>query len=159
MYITGHYHFPSPCLFIFNPLEGGRKNGSSRKCVALFSFLLNAQQGFDYGVSRLIARLFELGIVGEKDGVLPTRRSYDVACTKLPVAIVQQQLKKSHLSEHEANGRTFHGLKVLIPDGTKVSIANTQASREKYGAHPEESGCQGFVREEQYGQVAQSTSR
>jgi hypothetical protein len=96
--------------------------------------MLNAQQGFDYGVSRLIARLFELGIVGEKDGALPTRRSYDEACAKLPVAIVQQQMKKSHLSEHEANGRTFHGLKVLIPDGTKVSIASTQASRDKYGA-------------------------
>ena len=73
--------------------------------------MLNAQQGFDYGVCRLIARLFELGIVGEKDGVLPKRRSYDEACAKLPVAIVQQQLKKSHLSEYEVNGRTFHGLK------------------------------------------------
>lgn len=99
----------------------------------LFSFVLNAQQGFDYGVSRLIARLFELGIVGEKDGALPTCRSYNAACAKLPVAIVQQQLKKCHLGEYEANGRTFHGLKVLIPDGTKVSITNTQAARDKYG--------------------------
>ena len=95
--------------------------------------MLTAQQGFDYGVSRLIARLFELGIVEEKDGALPTCRSYNAACAKLPVAIVQQQLKKCHLGEYEANGRTFHGLKVLIPDGTKVSITNTQATRDKYG--------------------------
>ena len=100
----------------------------------LLSFVLNAQQGFDYGVTRLIARLFELGIVGEKDGALPTSRSYNAACSKLPAAIVQEQMKRSHLGEYEANGRTFHGLKVLIPDGTKVSITNTPATRDKYGA-------------------------
>jgi hypothetical protein len=101
--------------------------------VVLFSFVLEAQQGFECGVGRLIAKLFELGIVKEKDGALPARKSYDEACAKLPVEIVHQQLKESHQKEYETNGRLFHGLKVLIPDGTKISLSNTQATREKYG--------------------------
>ena len=95
--------------------------------------MLDAQQGFKCGVSRLIAKLFELGVVKEKNGALPTAKAYNEACAKLPVEVIQQQLAKSHLDEYEVNGRTFHGLKVLIPDGTKVSMADTEETREKYG--------------------------
>ena len=65
--------------------------------------------------------------------MFPARKSYDEACAKLPADIVRQQLINSHRNEYETNGRTFHGLKVLIPDGTKVSFANTQPTRDKYG--------------------------
>jgi hypothetical protein len=85
----------------------------------LFSFVLDAQLGFECGVTRLIAKLFELDIVKEKNGILPVKKSYDEACDKLPVDIIQQQLTKSHQMEYEANGQLFHGLKILIPDGTK----------------------------------------
>lgn len=61
------------------------------------------------------------------------RKSYDEACAKLPAHIVRQQLTNSHRNEYETNGRTFHGLRVLIPDGTKVSLADTPQTREKYG--------------------------
>jgi len=101
--------------------------------VVLFSLVLDAQQGFECGVGRLIAKLFELGIVKERAGMFPARKSYDEACAKLPADIVRQQLINSHRNEYETNGRTFHGLKVLIPDGTKVSFANTQPTRDKYG--------------------------
>ena len=95
--------------------------------------MFDAQQGFECGVGRLIAKLFELGLVRERDGKFPARKSYDEACAKLPADIVWQQLRNSHRSEYETNGRTFHGLKVLIPDGTKISIADTPQTREKYG--------------------------
>ncbi len=75
--------------------------------VVLFSFILDAQQGFKCGVTRLIAKLFELEIVTERKGALPARKSYDEACAKLPADLVRQQLQKSHQSEYEANGRTF----------------------------------------------------
>ncbi len=96
--------------------------------------MLDAQQGFEVGVSRLIAKLFELEIVKAGNGKLPARKSYDEACAKLPVAIVQQQLRESHQSEYATSGRTFHGLKILIPDGTKISIPNTPETEDKYGA-------------------------
>ncbi len=99
----------------------------------MFSFVLDAQQGFKCGVRRLIAKLFELEIVTENNGSLPARRSYDEACAKLPAEMVHQQLRKSHHSEYETNGRAFHGLKVIIPDGTKVSFADTPETRGKYG--------------------------
>ena len=46
---------------------------------------------------------------------------------------MHQQLRKSHQSEYETNGCTFHGLKIIIPDGTKVSFADTPETRNKYG--------------------------
>ena len=101
--------------------------------VVLFSFVLDAQQGFKCGAARLIAKLFDLEIIKEKNGALPSARSYSEACDKLPVEIIQQQLTKSHLDEYEANGKKFHGLKILIPDGTKISMSNTEDTREKYG--------------------------
>ncbi|WP_222846209.1 transposase [Pontiella sulfatireligans] len=96
--------------------------------------MLDAQQGFGCGVARLIAKLFELGIVRERDGMLPAREANDEACAKLPADIVRQLHVHSHRNEYGTNGRTFHGLKVLIPDGTKVSFADTQPTRDKYGA-------------------------
>ncbi len=101
--------------------------------VMLFSFVLDAQLGFEAGVVRLIAKLAQLGIVEEKKGALPTRKAYNDACAKLPVPIIRQMFRKSHEDEYEANGRTFHGLKVLIPDGTKISMTSTQETKEKYG--------------------------
>ncbi len=101
--------------------------------VVLFSFLLDAQLGFECGVSRLIARLFELEIVQERDGTLPSARSYQDACEKLPPDIVYQQFRASHQYEYKENGKTFHNLKVLIPDGTKISMSTTEETLAKYG--------------------------
>jgi len=89
--------------------------------------------GFKCGASRLIARLFELEIVRENNGALPFARSYRDACAKLPQHIVYQQLKASHQYEYKENGKTFHELKVLIPDGTKVSMPTTEETLAKYG--------------------------
>ena len=101
--------------------------------MILFSLVLDAQLGFETGVVRLIARLSQLGIVQEKNGALPTRKSYNDACAKLPVPIIRELFRKSHDDEYKANGRTFHGLKVLIPDGTKISMSSTQETKDKYG--------------------------
>lgn len=96
--------------------------------------MLDAQHGFEAGVGRLIAKLFELEIIKAVNGKLPVRKSYDEACAKLPVELVHQQLRKSHQKEYETSGCTFHGLKVLIPDGTKIAIPSTQETNDKYGA-------------------------
>jgi len=101
--------------------------------VVLFSFVLDAQMGFECGASRLIAKLFELEIVHEKNGMLPSSRSYHDACKKLPQHIIYQQLKTSHLYEYKGNGKTFHRFKVIIPDGTKVSMSTTEETAAKYG--------------------------
>jgi hypothetical protein len=84
-------------------------------------------------VTRLIAKLFELGIVKDRKGVLPTKKSYNEAVDKLPVKVIQEMLVQSHRLEYEANGQQFHGLKVIIPDGTKISMSCTEETRNKYG--------------------------
>jgi len=101
--------------------------------VLLFSFLLDAQWGFECGANRLIAKLFELEIVQDKNGTLPSERSYSDACAKLPQEIVYQQVKMSHQDEYKETGKTFRGLKVIIPDGTKISMSPTEETVAKYG--------------------------
>lgn len=64
--------------------------------------MLDAQLGFETGVVRLIARLSQLGIVQEKNGALPTRKSYNDACAKLPVPIILELFRKSHEDEYKA---------------------------------------------------------
>ena len=51
----------------------------------------------------------------------------------MPPQIVHQQLKTSHQNKYKKNGNTCHGLKVIIPDGTKVSMTGTDESAAKYG--------------------------
>ena len=99
----------------------------------LFSFVLDAQLGFKYGVTSLIAKLFELDIVKESNGALPAKKSYNEAVDKIPVDVMQQMLDQSHQLEYGVNGQLFHGLKVIIPDGTKISMASTEETKERYG--------------------------
>lgn len=101
--------------------------------VILFSLILNAQHGFKCGPARLIAKLFNLGIIKENKGKLPVKKSYNEALDKLPVDIMQQMLTQSHQLEFKANGQLFHSLKVIIPDGTKISMSSTEETKEKYG--------------------------
>ena len=114
----------------------------------IFAILLEAQLGFECGTDRIIAKLFELDLVPNSKGVLPTRKAYDNACMKLPVEVFVGILAESHQSEYEANGQLFHGYKVLIPDGTKISMMPTIESVEKYGeglGHYVQSQALGFL--------------
>lgn len=72
-------------------------------------------------------------MVTDKKGVLPSRKAYDNACAKLPVEVLVGILSKIHQSEYESTGRLFHGYKVIIPDGTKISLTPTSKTIEKYG--------------------------
>lgn len=101
--------------------------------IMLFSFVLDAQLGFECGVPRLIAKLFELELVKGKNCALPAKESYNEAADKFPVKIMQQALTKSHLLEQKANGKLFHGMKIIIPDGTKISMFSSPHTRLKYG--------------------------
>jgi hypothetical protein len=101
--------------------------------VIIFALLLEAQLGFKCGVNRIIAKLFELDIVPAKNGVLPSQKAYDTACAKLPVEVLVSILAKSHQSEYASTGRLFHEYKVIIPDGTKISMLPTSQTIEKYG--------------------------
>jgi hypothetical protein len=101
--------------------------------VMLFSFVLDAQLGFECGVPRLIAKLFELELVKGKNDALPAKESYNEAAAKLPVEIMQQALVQSHRLEQKANGKLFHGLNIIIPDGTKISMFSSPQTRLKYG--------------------------
>ncbi len=101
--------------------------------MIIFALLLEAQLGFECGVTRIIAKLFELDLVTAKKGVLPSRKAYDNACAKLPVEVLIGILAISHQSEYESTGCLFHEYKVVIPDGTKISMLPTSQTIEKYG--------------------------
>jgi len=101
--------------------------------VILFSLILNAQHGFRCGPAHLIAKLFNLGVIKENKGKLPVKESYNEALDKLPVDIMQQMLTQSHQLEFKANGQLFHSLKVIIPDGTSISMSGTEETKEEYG--------------------------
>lgn len=88
---------------------------------------------FKYGVVSLIAKLFELGVVKENNGALPAKKSYNEAADKVPVDIMRQMLAQSHQLEYDENGQLFHGLKIVIPDGTKISMSSTWETEAKFG--------------------------
>ena len=116
--------------------------------MIIFALLLEAQLGFECGVNRIIAKLFELDMLSDKKGVLPSRKAYDKACTKLPTKLLVGVLAKTHQSEYDSNGRLFHGYKVIIPDGTKISMMPTRKTIEKYGegqGHYVQSQALGFL--------------
>ena len=64
---------------------------------------------------------------------LPHRKSFQEACDKVPAEILQQQLRKSHNVEYAAIGKTYKGLKVIIPDGTMNSMSVNEDTTMKYG--------------------------
>jgi hypothetical protein len=64
------------------------------------------------------------------------------------VKVFADTLAESHQAEYESNGRLFHEYKVLIPDGTKISIMPTTETTEKYGegqGHYVQSQALGFL--------------
>ena len=99
----------------------------------LFSFILDAQQGFECGVKQLIARLFELEVIKRNKGKMPTVKSYDEATDKIPVDVMRQMVSQSHQLEFKENGKTLYDLKIIIPDGTKISMSSTEQTVVKYG--------------------------
>ncbi len=99
-------------------------------------------------VPRERLQLFELDLVPDRKGILPTRKAYNNACLKLPVEVFVGILAESHQSEYETNGQLFYGYKVLIPDGTKISMMPTIETVEKYGegqGHYVQSQALGFL--------------
>jgi hypothetical protein len=101
--------------------------------VVLFSLLIDAQGGFEAGDERLVAKLYAGKAFSKSLSKPPTAKGYKDACKKLPARIVEQLQKQIHEQEYTAAGETYHGLKVIIVDGTKVSVPATDETIEKYG--------------------------
>ena len=95
--------------------------------------MLGAQSGFKLGYKQLIARLFELRAIPQSSVKLPTEKAFSKACDKLPLEAVTSLLSASHKHEFTDNGRKFHGLKVIIADGTKISLPRSPSTLEKFG--------------------------
>ena len=57
-----------------------------------------------------------------KKGKLPSEKAFTKACDKLPLEIVTSLISDSHEHEFTDNGRKYHDLKIIIADGTKISL-------------------------------------
>lgn len=96
--------------------------------------MLDAQEGFKCGSTQLIAKLYDLQVINANNKKkLPHHKSFEEACDKIPPEIVHQQLRKSHKVEYTAAGKTYNGLKVIIPDGTMNSMSVNKETEAKYG--------------------------
>lgn len=81
----------------------------------------------------MIARLFELGAIPQDNVKLPTEKAFSKACDKLPLEVVTSLLSASHEHEFMDNGRKFHGLKIIIADGTKISLPRSPSTLKEFG--------------------------
>jgi hypothetical protein len=97
----------------------------------MLSFLLNGAEGFSLGVSHLLSKMFILGLFGKLKKV-PTKKNYNKACDKITPAIINELVKKSYRLEADEKEETFHGLTVLITDGTHVILPRTEETLKKY---------------------------
>jgi len=85
------------------------------------------------GVKHIIAHLFLLNIFSKKIKRVPKSGSYNKACDKIPPAVISELAHKAHDLEHRYNGEMYHGMKVIIVDGTKIIIPRTKETIKKYG--------------------------
>jgi len=99
----------------------------------VFALLLSAQQGFKLGYKQLISCLFELEMFQKKLTRIPTERAFSNAFDKLPLDILSTLCSETHYQEFKDSGSRFHGLKVIIPDGTKISLPKSQSVLDKFG--------------------------
>lgn len=95
--------------------------------------LIDAQGGFESGDPRIVAKLYAGGIFSDNISKPPTAKAYKDACKKLPPQAVEHFQRLIHEREYAAIGKTFHDHKVIIVDGTKVSLPPTDETRDKYG--------------------------
>jgi hypothetical protein len=77
--------------------------------------------------------MFELGLFPTKATKVPSEKAFTKACDKLPFEILKTLLLNTHKEEFSDNGQAFKGLKIIIPDGTKISLPRSNETLEKYG--------------------------
>jgi hypothetical protein len=80
----------------------------------------------------VLAQLDEMDILPSSLSKLPTVKGFVKACDKLPVQVMKDVVEVSHKEEFSDNGELFHGLKIIITDGTKVSLPNSDDVISKY---------------------------
>jgi len=80
----------------------------------------------------LLAQLNELDILPGHSAKLPTVKGFVKACDKLPVQVMKDIVAISHEEEFSDNGLQFKDLKIIITDGTKISLPNSDEVIEKY---------------------------
>lgn len=100
--------------------------------VCILSFILNGTSGFSFGVSHLLSNMFVQGIFGKQKKV-PGKKSYNKACDKITPAIINKLIKKSYQLEAEEKEEKFHGLTVLLTDGSHIILPRTEETIKKYG--------------------------
>jgi hypothetical protein len=99
----------------------------------ILSFIIKGQFGFACGDRKLLSILFARNYLPEKTKEVPKVEAYKQACDKLPPELVEKQVKDSHQLEFSGNGEKYHGMKILIPDGTLCIVSNTPETVEKFG--------------------------
>lgn len=101
--------------------------------VLLFSLVLAVAGGFVDGDKRLLLKLWEIDCFPKRRRKAPTASAYQKACAKLPVEAVVEAVQRSHLQARTASDALYHGRRVKLHDGTKITVPRTPQTIAAYG--------------------------
>ena len=79
-----------------------------------------AESGFKHGYDCLMAELLTLGLIKKKS---PSVKAYCKALDKIPETALLTFTKLTHEKEFSKRGELYHGMKIVIPDGTKIAMS------------------------------------
>ena len=99
----------------------------------ILSFIIKGQRGFACGDKKLLSILFANNYFHKKTEDVPTVTAYKQTCDKLPAEFAKILVKESHQLEFSECGENYHGMKILIPDGTLCIVPRTPETIEKFG--------------------------
>lgn len=99
----------------------------------ILSFIMKGQRGFACGDRKLLSILFANNYFHKKTEEVPSGQAYKQACDKLPFEFTENLVEESHQLEFSGCGEKYHGMKILIPDGTLCIVPRTPETVEKFG--------------------------
>jgi hypothetical protein len=99
----------------------------------LCSLFLDAALRFECGTKRLLGFLLKNGYFPARCSCPPSSQSYHKACAKLPVEAVKECVHLSQSCARTSKDELYHGMRVLLADGTKIIVPRNQSTIAKYG--------------------------
>lgn len=101
--------------------------------VMILSFIIKGQRGFACGDRKLLSIMFAKNLFNKETKKVPKVEAYKQACDKLPAEFAETLVGESHRLEFSDHGEKYHGMKILVPDGTLCIVPRTQETIEKFG--------------------------
>ena len=89
-------------------------------------------RSFIDGDTRLLAFLWLEGLFGDACGKPPSNTAYANACAMITEPVMLEVLKVSHKATQKGSGGLYKKMRVVIFDGTKITVQRSEENLEKY---------------------------